>query len=215
MLRFPSKKPCKEKPAHRRADHMKNLKLIVLPFIGFLCLVSAVSAGAENPKVELQTSKGNIVLELYADKAPSTVANFLAYVDAKFYDGIIFHRVISGFMVQGGGFSADMQQKKTLSSIQNEADNTLKNDRGTIAMARTREPHSATAQFFINLVNNDFLNHTGKNARGWGYAVFGKVTSGMEVVDAIAAVQTGSQGRFRDVPTEPVIIKSARRLTAN
>ena len=193
---------------------MKYLKLITLSFIAFICLMLAIPAGAENPKVELQTSKGNIILELYADKAPSTVANFLAYVDAKFYDGIIFHRVIAGFMIQGGGFSADMQQKKALPPIQNEADNRLKNNRGTIAMARTREPHSATAQFFINLVNNDFLNHTGKNARGWGYAVFGKVTSGMDVVDAIAGVQTGSQGRFRDVPTEPVIIKTARRVPA-
>ena len=193
---------------------MKCLRLTALLFIAFLCLMVAIPAGAENPRVELQTTKGNIVLELYADKAPSTAANFLAYIDAKFYDGIIFHRVIAGFMIQGGGFSADMQQKKTLPPIQNEADNKLKNDRGTIAMARTREPHSATAQFFINLVNNDFLNHTGKNARGWGYAVFGKVTSGMDIVDAIAGVKTSSQGRFRDVPAEPVIIKSARRLTA-
>lgn len=181
-----------------------------------VCLFLYLSspAGAENPSVALQTSKGKIVLELYAEKAPVTVANFLAYVEAKFYDGTIFHRVIPGFMIQGGGFSADMQQKTTLPPVRNEADNRLKNDRGSIAMARTRAPHSATAQFFVNLVNNDFLNHTGKNDRGWGYAVFGKVTAGMDVVEAIAGVQTGNRGRFRDVPNEPVVIISARKIAA-
>jgi cyclophilin family peptidyl-prolyl cis-trans isomerase len=192
---------------------MKSLKAILPLFTLSLCLFLTSPAGAENPSVELQTSKGKIVLELYADEAPVTVANFLAYVEAKFYDGTIFHRVIRGFMIQGGGFSADMQQKKTLPPVRNEADNRLKNERGSIAMARTRDPHSATAQFFINLVDNDFLNHTAKSAKGWGYAVFGKVTSGMEVVDAIAGVQTGNQGRFRDVPTEAVVIISARKIS--
>lgn len=191
---------------------MKYVNIIVLLITVCLCLFLTSPAGAENPSVELQTSKGKIVLELHADKAPVTVANFLAYVEAKFYDGTVFHRVIPGFMIQGGGFSMDMQQKKTLPSIQNEADNRLKNQRGSIAMARTRDPHSATAQFFINLVDNDFLNHTAKSAKGWGYTVFGKVTAGMEVVDAIAGVQTGNRGRFRDVPTEAVVIQSARRL---
>ena len=193
---------------------MKSLKIIVPLMAVCLFLYLSSPAGAENPSVALQTSKGKIVLELYAEKAPVTVANFLAYVEAKFYDGTIFHRVIPGFMIQGGGFSADMQQKTTLPPVRNEADNRLKNDRGSIAMARTRAPHSATAQFFVNLVNNDFLNHTGKNDRGWGYAVFGKVTAGMDVVEAIAGVQTGNRGRFRDVPNEPVVIISARKIAA-
>ena len=136
----------------------------------------------------------------------------MAYVDAKFYDGTIFHRVIPNFMIQGGGFTADMDQKPTNDPIQNEADNGLKNQRGTIAMARTPDPHSATGQFFINSANNDFLNFKSKTPQGWGYAVFGKVVEGMEVVDAISAVQTGTQGMYSDVPVEPVVIKSAKRL---
>lgn len=161
-----------------------------------------------NPVVVLETSKGNIEVELDAEKAPISSDNFLQYVDAGFYDGTIFHRVIPDFMVQGGGMSADMSQKDTRPPIHNEADNGLKNDRGTIAMARTGEIHSATAQFFINLKDNEFLNHGG---RDFGYAVFGQVTSGMDVVDAIAAVPTGSQGMHRDVPKEAVTLIKARR----
>ena len=160
----------------------------------------------------LETSKGEIVLELYADKAPETVKNFLAYVDADFYNDTIFHRVIPDFMIQGGGFTADLQKKKTRAPIRNEADNGLSNQRGTIAMARTPDPHSASAQFFINSKNNDFLNHRGKTPQGWGYAVFGHVVEGMEVVDRISKVKTATRGRFRDVPAEPVIITRAARL---
>jgi len=164
-----------------------------------------------NPKVVLETTKGKIVLELYPDNAPETVKNFINYVDAKFYDGMIFHRVIADFMIQGGGFTILMQRKTTQAPIKNEADKGLKNERGTIAMARTGDPHSATAQFFINLKNNDFLNHSSKTQQGWGYAAFGKVVDGMKTVDAIAAVKTKTAGGFRDVPAEQVVIKSARR----
>ena len=189
-----------------------------MTFVATLVLLAAVAPGDAQetakgkPQVVLETSKGKIVLELYPGKAPVTVKNFLAYVDAKFYDGTIFHRVIPNFMIQGGGFTADMNQKLTNDPIQNEADNGLKNQRGTIAMARTNVPDSATSQFFINGVNNDFLNFKSKSAQGWGYAVFGKVVEGLDVVDAISAVKTGTSGRFRDVPAEPVVIKSARRL---
>jgi cyclophilin family peptidyl-prolyl cis-trans isomerase len=186
--------------------------------ISFSLMIFAVmSAGmpavsAENPKVVLETSRGMIVLELYPDKAPETVKNFLDYVDAKYYDGTIFHRVIPKFMIQGGGFTADMKRKTTRAPIKNEADQGLKNNRGTIAMARTGDPHSATAQFFINTINNDFLNHRSKSQQGWGYAAFGQVVEGMETVDAISAVKTGTRGGFRDVPAEPVVIKSAKRI---
>jgi len=179
----------------------------------FSLLIFAGTAISEdiNPKVVLETSKGKIVLELYPDNAPETVKNFLSYVDAKYYDGTIFHRVIPDFMIQGGGFSADMKRKATRAPIKNEADQGLKNDRGTIAMARTGDPHSATAQFFINSKNNDFLNFRSKTQQGWGYAAFGKVIDGMKTVDAISAVKTKSLGGFRDVPAEPVVITSARR----
>jgi cyclophilin family peptidyl-prolyl cis-trans isomerase len=179
----------------------------------FSLLIFAGTAICEdiNPKVVLETSKGKIVLELYPDNAPETVKNFLSYVDAKYYDGTIFHRVIPDFMIQGGGFSADMKRKATRAPIKNEADQGLKNDRGTIAMARTGDPHSATAQFFINSKNNDFLNFRSKTQQGWGYAAFGKVIDGMKTVDAISAVKTKSLGGFRDVPAEPVVITSARR----
>ncbi len=181
--------------------------------LAMVALVAASAAFAgDNPKIALDTSKGKIVIELYADKAPQTVKNFLAYVDAGYYDGTIFHRVIRGFMIQGGGFSADMTQKQTNPPINNEADNGLRNERGTIAMARTSNPHSATAQFFINTVNNDALNHTNKSPQGWGYAVFGRVAEGMAVVDAISGVSTGISGRLRDVPTDPVVIIRAARL---
>ena len=156
----------------------------------------------------MKTTVGPMTLELDADNAPKTVENFLSYVSNGFYDGTIFHRVINNFMVQGGGFMADMEQKATEAPIENEANNGLKNTYGTIAMARTQDPHSATAQFFINVQDNDFLNHTGENMQGWGYAVFGKVTDGEEVLDKIRCVQTGSQAGHQDVPVEPIIIES-------
>lgn len=156
----------------------------------------------------MTTTVGPMTLELDADNAPKTVENFLSYVSGGFYDGTIFHRVINNFMVQGGGFTADMEQKATQAPIENEANNGLKNARGTIAMARTQDPHSATAQFFINVQDNDFLNHTGENMQGWGYAVFGKVTEGEDVLDKIRCVQTGSQAGHQDVPVEPIIIES-------
>lgn len=156
----------------------------------------------------MTTTLGPMTLELDADNAPKTVENFLSYVSNGFYDGTIFHRVIDNFMVQGGGFTADMEQKATQAPIDNEANNGLKNARGTIAMARTQDPHSATAQFFINVQDNDFLNHTGENMQGWGYTVFGKVTDGEDVLDKIRCVQTGSQAGHQDVPVEPIIIES-------
>ena len=156
----------------------------------------------------MTTTLGPMTLELDADNAPKTVENFLSYVSNGFYDGTIFHRVINNFMVQGGGFTADMEQKATQAPIENEANNGLENALGTIAMARTQDPHSATAQFFINVQDNDFLNHTGENMQGWGYAVFGKVTDGEDVLDKIRCVQTGSQAGHQDVPVEPIIIES-------
>lgn len=162
------------------------------------------------PIVQFDTSAGVIELELYADKAPQTVANFLDYVQSGHYDGTIFHRVIDGFMIQGGGFDANMTEKRTGTPIKNEADNGLSNDIGTIAMARTSDPHSATAQFFINVNNNSFLNYSSPTPQGWGYAVFGKVTSGMDVVNAIKGVPTGKYGFHGDVPLEPVVINSAK-----
>ena len=156
----------------------------------------------------MTTTLGPMTLELDADNAPKTVENFLSYVSNGFYDGTIFHRVINNFMVQGGGFTADMEQKATQAPIDNEANNGLKNARGTIAMARTQDPHSATAQFFINVQDNDFLNHTGENMQGWGYTVFGKITDGEDVLDKIRCVQTGSQAGHQDVPVEPIIIES-------
>jgi peptidyl-prolyl cis-trans isomerase B (cyclophilin B) len=159
----------------------------------------------------METTMGTVSIELDAVKAPKTVANFLAYVDEKFYDGTIFHRVIPGFMVQGGGFTPDMQQKPTRGNIQNEAANGLANDRGTLAMARTPDPHSASSQFFINHKDNDFLNFTSATPQGYGYCVFARVLEGMDVVDEIAHVSTGNQGPHGDVPTEAVIIKSVVR----
>ena len=158
--------------------------------------------------VLMTTTVGPMTIELDADNAPKTVENFLSYVAGGFYDGTIFHRVIDNFMIQGGGFTTDMEQKATQAPIENEANNGLKNQRGTIAMARTQDPHSATAQFFINVQDNDFLNHTGENMQGWGYAVFGKVTDGEDVLDKIRCVQTGSQAGHQDVPVEPIIIES-------
>jgi peptidyl-prolyl cis-trans isomerase B (cyclophilin B) len=164
-------------------------------------------AAAPNPRVALETTKGRIVIELYADKAPKTVKNFLDYVKAGHYNGTIFHRVIPDFMAQGGGFTPDMTEKPTRAPIQNEADNRVLNQRGTVAMARTPEPHSAKGQFFINLKNNGFLNHTAKNTQGWGYAVFGNVVEGMDVVDAIEASDTDANDRPReDVAIERVAL---------
>jgi peptidyl-prolyl cis-trans isomerase B (cyclophilin B) len=159
--------------------------------------------------VKLHTNHGVITIELDAEKAPVTVENFLAYVKAGHYDNTIFHRVIDGFMIQGGGFEPGMNQKPTGEQIKNEADNGLKNDRGTVAMARTQAPHSATAQFFINIADNDFLNFRSPDLQGWGYCVFGKVTDGLDVVDAIRKVKTGSSGFHQDVPKEDVIIERA------
>ena len=187
-----------------------------LALVMLLMIPAAASAAgtAAKPRVKLETSKGNIVLELDAEKAPKTVANFLQYVKAGHYDGTVFHRVIPNFMIQGGGFTADMTQKKTEAPVMNEADNGLTNQRGTVAMARTNDPHSATSQFFVNLKDNAFLNHTGKNAQGWGYTVFGKVVEGMEAVDAIATVTTGNRGPHQNVPVEPVVIKKATVVAA-
>jgi peptidyl-prolyl cis-trans isomerase B (cyclophilin B) len=163
-----------------------------------------------NPKVELHIMEhGVITLELDADKAPKSVANFLNYVNKGHYDKTIFHRVIPNFMVQGGGFEPGMTQKPTDATIENEANNGLRNDHYTVAMARTNEPHSASSQFFINVAKNDFLNHTAPSAQGWGYAVFGKVIAGTEVVDAIKAVKTGRKGFHDDVPKDDVIIEKA------
>ncbi|UCF40348.1 MAG: peptidylprolyl isomerase [Gemmatimonadota bacterium] len=158
--------------------------------------------------VVLQTTKGNITVELYQEQAPVSVENFLGYVDAGHFDGTIFHRVIPGFMIQGGGFTEEMRQKPTQDPIKNEADNGLKNERGTLAMARTSDIHSATSQFFVNVANNAFLDHGG---RDFGYAVFGRVVEGMDVVDDIVQVSTGSKGGHQDVPIEPVVIRSAKR----
>ena len=157
--------------------------------------------------VHMETSKGVITLELDGEKAPETVANFVEYANAGFYDGTIFHRVIPGFMIQGGGFDADMKQKSPRAPIKNEANNGLKNTTGTIAMARTNDPHSATAQFFINVKDNTSLDHTAPNTRGWGYTVFGKVTDGMDVVESIEKVKTGNNHGHQDVPLTEVVIR--------
>ncbi|MCX5893650.1 MAG: peptidylprolyl isomerase [Deltaproteobacteria bacterium] len=162
-----------------------------------------------HPLVKLETSLGDITLELNSEKAPDTVANFLQYVKDGFFDGTIFHRVISNFMIQGGGFDAQMKQKPTRAPIKNEADNGLKNELYTVAMARTMDPNSATAQFFINVADNQFLNHTAKTMQGWGYAVFGKVVKGQDVVDKIKAVPTTSARGMQDVPVTPVVINKA------
>jgi len=162
--------------------------------------------------VKLQTNFGDITIELNAEKAPITAANFLQYVDAGFYDGTIFHRVINGFMIQGGGFDATMTQKSTQDEIKNEADNGLGNEKYTIAMARTSAPHSASSQFFINVANNEFLNHTAPSGSGWGYCVFGKVVEGMDVVDKIKQVATTSLKGHQDVPSSNVVIEKASRV---
>jgi len=162
--------------------------------------------------VLMQTNFGAITIELNYEKAPITAANFEQYVRDGFYDGVIFHRVIDGFMVQGGGFDVSMDQKETRANIENEADNGLTNDEGTLAMARTMDPHSASAQFFINVGDNAFLNHSGKNSQGWGYAVFGNVVDGMDVVNTIKKVSTTSKSGHQDVPADPVVIDSATMI---
>jgi peptidyl-prolyl cis-trans isomerase B (cyclophilin B) len=165
-----------------------------------------------DPVVEVATNFGTFVIQLDEAKAPKSVQNFLAYVDANHYDNTIFHRVISTFMVQGGGYDMNYEKKPTKAPVQNEADNGLKNTRGTVAMARTGDPHSATAQFFVNVVDNAFLDHQAKDDRGWGYAVFGTVTDGMDVVDKIKSVKTGAAGPFaKDAPEDPVVIKHIKR----
>lgn len=161
------------------------------------------------PQVAFETSMGRIVIELNADKAPATVENFIQYVQSGHYDGLIFHRVIDNFMIQGGGFDKDMKQRNTRAPIQNEADNGLTNEVGTLAMARTSDPHSASAQFFINVKNNAFLNYSSKTMQGWGYAVFGRVIEGMDVVNQMKAVRTGNSGGHGDVPATPIIIEKA------
>jgi peptidyl-prolyl cis-trans isomerase B (cyclophilin B) len=190
---------------------MKNLLGLLLALtVGFApaagLATEAKTKGVGMVTVKMETSMGDITLELDGDKAPETVTNFVEYANAGFYDGTIFHRVIAGFMIQGGGFNGDMKQKDTRAPIKNEADNGLKNDTGTIAMARTPDPNSATAQFFINVKDNGFLNHTAPTAQGWGYAVFGKVTDGMDVVHAIEKVDTTIRAGMQDVPSETVVI---------
>jgi cyclophilin family peptidyl-prolyl cis-trans isomerase len=193
---------------------VKMLKILMaILFAGVvLAFFTAGEASGPSQKVLLKTSKGDITLELYPDKAPVTVKNFLDYVDTKFYDGLIFHRVIKGFMIQGGGLTPDHSSRPARPSIKNEAGNGLTNDRGTIAMARSGEVDSATCQFFINHVSNDFLNHKDNTPEGFGYCVFGKVTAGLDVVDAIAATPTMTVHGMKDVPREAVTIISIRRV---
>jgi len=190
-------------------------RILNLIFMGVAMMVafSGESTAAEkNPVVVMETSLGNVKIELDQAKAPISVKNFLSYVDDKFYDGTIFHRVISSFMIQGGGFTADMQQKPTKAQIKNEAGNGLSNKRGTLAMARTMVVDSASSQFFINVVDNDFLDHRDNSSQGFGYAVFGKVIEGMDVVDKIKSVKTGNKMGFQDVPMDAVVIKSIKRV---
>lgn len=187
---------------------MTRFKLLILSV--FLFSFSLSSFAADPVKVKMITNKGDIILELYPDKAPATVKNFVNYAEKNFYNKTIFHRVIDGFMIQGGGFTNAQDRKRTLSPIKNEADNGLKNDRGSIAMARTSDPHSATAQFFINLKNNDFLNHTRKSMNGWGYTVFGKVIDGMAVVDKIAKVKTIRTAGQQNIPLDPIYIEDVQ-----
>ncbi len=191
------------------------MKSLFSSLVGLLLLGLAAQSAADEtqPRVLMQTSMGDIVIELNQQKAPKTVANFLQYVDDGFYDGTIFHRVISNFMIQGGGFTTDMEQKETRGPIANEADNMLRNTIGTIAMARTSDPHSATAQFFINVANNTSLDFREKTPRAWGYAVFGRVVKGMEIVKAIKDVATTNVGPYANVPKETITILKATRQT--
>jgi cyclophilin family peptidyl-prolyl cis-trans isomerase len=186
---------------------MLSIKVVALCFV-VLGVLSAGGARAANPVVVMETNLGTIKIELFEDKAPVTVKNFLKYVEDKHYDGTVFHRVIKTFMIQGGGFEPGMKEKKTREPIKNESDNGVSNQRGTIAMARTSDPDSATAQFYINVEDNKGLD--GGPGKASGYAVFGRVIEGMDVVDKIKAVKTGTKGRFQDVPVEDVVIKSVR-----
>ncbi len=189
---------------------MRHFITMVTLLLGLL----AAPAHAQNPQVEFRTSAGNFTLELYADKAPKTVANFMQYVKEGHYKGTIFHRVMDGFMVQGGGFDRNMREKPTRPSIDNEAGNGLRNDVGTVAMARTNAPHSASAQFFINVVNNDALNFREPTPSGYGYAVFGKVTRGLDVVMKMTKLATGNAGQHQNVPLKPIVIDDVVITTA-
>jgi len=204
------------------SNWLRSLRSLLL--VGMLPLVSVsaqtappststpkqgITSMSTNPRVKMSTNLGDFTITLDAAKAPKTVANFLAYVNDGFYNGTIFHRVIDGFMVQGGGFEPGLKQKATKANVENEANNGLKNNKYTLAMARTSDPHSATAQFFINVANNDFLNHTAPTAQGWGYAVFGQVTEGMDVIDKMKGVATGNSGFHQNVPTTDLVITKA------
>ena len=193
-------------------ETMKKLTFSFLIFLFCISITSPALVEQPNPKVIMETSMGNITIELYPDKAPITVQNFLSYVDENFFDGTIFHRVIMNFMIQGGGYTADFTEKETKPPIKNEASNGLKNERGTIAMARTPEINSATSQFFINHVDNPSLNHKSSTPEEYGYAVFGRVINGMDVVDAIANVKTMTKHSMQDVPRETITIISIRRV---
>ncbi len=194
-----------------RASSIAALAVALAAALGQNCAEARVGRKEANPVVEMKTSMGTIRIELWADKAPVTAENFLRYVDDGFYDGTVFHRVIENFMIQGGGFARDMQKKRTRDPIKNEAKLDLKNDRGTIAMARTADINSATAQFFFNVVDNDFLNHKDETERGFGYCAFGRVVVGMEIVDRIRKVRTATRMGYQNVPVEPVVIESVKR----
>jgi len=196
-------------------NHLR-VKSITLLFTLLIVFLPVSQAADLFPRVKIQTNQGDIILELNAQKAPKTVANFVGYVESGFFDGLIFHRVISNFMIQGGGYDTRYQKRPTNAPIRNEANNGLKNMRGTIAMARTSDPHSATAQFFINVVDNHSLDFRAQTSRGWGYTVFGKVIEGMDVADKIRKTRTGAAGPFRaDVPQTPVIMEKVTLLPAN
>ncbi|MEK6764783.1 MAG: peptidylprolyl isomerase [Planctomycetota bacterium] len=189
-------------------QYISKIAAFIVVFILSNLICIQLNSAHANPKVLMETSKGDITIDLYEKEAPGTVKNFLSYVSEGFYNNLIFHRVINGFMIQGGGLDSEMRQKDPKAPIKNEARKGLNNNRGTIAMARTNVINSATAQFFINLKDNDFLNHTDNTSGGFGYAVFGEVVKGMEVVDSIARVETGTYNGFGDVPKEPIIIKN-------
>ncbi len=194
------------------AQYISKIVTPIVSFALFSLMCLQLNSAYANPKVLMETSKGDITIELYENEAPRTVKNFLSYASEGFYNNLIFHRVIKDFMIQGGGMDSEMRQKDPKPPIKNEARRGLGNNRGTIAMARTNVVDSATAQFFINVKDNDFLNHTDKTARGFGYAVFGEVIKGMDVVDSIARVKTGIFNGFRDVPKEPILIKNVSMI---
>jgi cyclophilin family peptidyl-prolyl cis-trans isomerase len=194
------------------AQYISKIVTPIVFFALFSLTCLQLNSAYANPKVLMETSKGDITIELYEKEAPRTVKNFLSYVSEGFYNNLIFHRVIKDFMVQGGGFDTEMRQKDPKSPIKNEARRGLGNKRGTLAMARTNVIDSATAQFFINVVDNDFLNHTDNTARGFGYAVFGEVIKGMDVVDSIVRVETGTFSGYQDVPKEPILIKNVSMI---